>query len=70
MMRAQSVAASSLTQTTYPLKDTPKSLVILVNFTDKSFVTTTPTSAFTDLLNLKGYSINGGTGSAARLFQR
>ncbi len=52
----------------YPLTGTPKSLVILVNFTDVSFVTPTPKTAFTNLLNLKGYSANGGTGSATDYF--
>jgi M6 family metalloprotease-like protein len=69
MMRAQSVAASSLTQTTYPLTGTPKSLVILVNFTDKSFTTPSPQTAFTNLLNETGYSANGGTGSARDYFR-
>ena len=40
-------------------------LVILVEFTNKQFSTCDdPQAAFTDLLNQKGYSVNGGTGSA------
>ena len=40
-------------------------LVILVEFTNCKFTTSSnPQSAFTDLLNKKGYAANGGTGSA------
>ena len=62
---------SSLTsepQKTYPLKGTPKSLVILVNFSDLKFVTQNPIKAFSNLLNQTGYSTNGGTGSAKDYF--
>jgi M6 family metalloprotease-like protein len=52
----------------FPLIGTPKSLVILVNFKDVSFVTSNPKTAFTDLLNQSGYSANGGTGSARDYF--
>ena len=62
------VSASSTPKKVYPLIGTPKSLVILVNFSDKSFVTPTPLTAFTNLLNQSGYSTNGGTGSAKDYF--
>lgn len=39
-------------------------LVVLVEFTDLSFVIEEAQQAFTDLLNQPGYSENGGTGSA------
>jgi len=52
----------------YPLTGSPKSLVILVNYKDLSFVTPNPKTAFTNLLNQKGYSTNGGTGSATDYF--
>lgn len=39
-------------------------LVILVEFKDVKFTTANPKQAFTNLLNQKGYSANGGTGSA------
>lgn len=52
----------------FPLTGNPKSLVILVNFSDKSFVVPTPKTAFTNLLNQSGYSANGGTGSARDYF--
>lgn len=55
-------------QKVYPLTGTPKALVILVNFFDKSFVAATPQTAFTNLLNQDGYSANGGTGSARDYF--
>jgi M6 family metalloprotease-like protein len=53
----------------FPLSGSPKSLVILVNFSDKNFVTTDPKAAFTNLLNEEGYSTNGGTGSAKDYFR-
>lgn len=53
----------------YPLIGSPKSLVILVNFADKSFVTTSPQTAFTNLLNKTGYNANDGTGSASDYFK-
>ena len=47
----------------YPVTGSPKALVILVNFADKSFVTSTPQSAFNNLCNQTNYSVNGATGS-------
>jgi len=58
----------SLPQKVFPLAGSPKSLVILVNFTDTVFVTPTPQIAYTNLLNQVGYSGNGGTGSARDYF--
>ena len=52
----------------YPLTGSPKSLVILVNYKDLNFVTPNPKTAFTNLLNQKNYSTNGGTGSATDYF--
>jgi M6 family metalloprotease-like protein len=72
IQRAQRAAVTttrSSVKSTYPLGGTPKSLVILVNFSDKSFVTSSPSTAFTNLLNLSGYSANGGTGSAKDYFK-
>lgn len=37
--------------------------VFLINFSDKAFVTDSPVEKFSNLLNQKGYSYNGGTGS-------
>jgi M6 family metalloprotease-like protein len=55
-------------QKAYPLTGTPKSLVILVNFSDLNFVTANPQTAYTNLLNEKGYTTNSGTGSARDYF--
>lgn len=52
----------------YPLKGSPRSLVILVNFSDVSFTSPTANQDFTNLLNQSGYSLNGGTGSARDYF--
>lgn len=67
--RTRSLAIEKAPQKAYPTTGTPKSLVILVNFSDKSFVTNTPQLAFTSLLNQDGYSTNGGTGSAKDYFR-
>jgi len=69
IMRSPATTASTNPQKTFPLIGSPKSLVILVNFSDKSFVTSDPKTAFTNLLNQKGYSANGGTGSARDYFR-
>ena len=66
IQRSKSLSAPSKA---YPLTGQPKSLVILVNFTDKSFVVSNPQQAFTDMLNEENYSTNGGTGSARDYFR-
>lgn len=53
----------------FPRTGTPKSLVILINFSDNSFVTPTPQNAFHRLLNEEFYSENGGTGSVRDYFR-
>jgi len=63
------VMAASTAKDSYPLTGSPKSLVILVNFSDKSYITSEPKTAFTNLLNQQGYSANGGTGSARDYFR-
>ncbi|MDR3651740.1 MAG: M6 family metalloprotease domain-containing protein [Paludibacter sp.] len=68
LMKSKSTSTSSNLQRAYPLIGAPKSLVILVNFADTTFVTASPDSAFTHLLNKQGYSDNGGTGSARDYF--
>jgi len=68
-MRSASSTSDTSPRKIYPLTGTPKSVVILVNFSDKSFVTSSPQTAFTNLLNQNGYSTNGGTGSARDYFR-
>ncbi|NDP20192.1 MAG: M6 family metalloprotease domain-containing protein [Paludibacter sp.] len=60
--------SNRLPQKAFPLNGSPKSLIILINFTDTTYVTSTPQVAFTNLLNQDGYSTNGGTGSARDYF--
>ncbi len=67
--RIISATNSVAPQKAFPLTGSPKSLVILVNFSDKSFVTPNPQQAFYNLLNQDGYSTNGGTGSAKDYFR-
>ena len=66
--KAEGIQRSMKVQKAFPLTGNPKSLVILVNFSDKNYVVTTPQTAFTNLLNQSGYSVNGGTGSARDYF--
>lgn len=67
-LKSKVFKAPALPQKAFPSTGSPKSLVILVNFSDKSFVTATPQSSFTNLLNQDSYSANGGTGSARDYF--
>lgn len=55
-------------QNSFPVTGSPRSLVILVNFTDKKFATPNAKTAFTNLLNQNAYAENGGTGSARDYF--
>ncbi len=66
--RAQRATAQSAPQKAFPINGSPRSLVILVNFSDKSFVSATPKADFDSLLNQVGYSRNGGTGSSRDYF--
>lgn len=66
--RIKKVSTLSLPQKVFPLSGSPKSIVILVNFSDTVFVTQSPLTAFSNLLNQAGYSDNGGTGSARDYF--
>ncbi|MGN0187871.1 MAG: M6 family metalloprotease domain-containing protein [Paludibacteraceae bacterium] len=52
----------------FPRSGSPKSLVILAEFSNLSFKVANPQSAFTDLLNQTGYAQNGATGSARDYF--
>ena len=67
-MKVKMLSTQSLPQKTFPMAGTPRSLVILVNYSDTVFVTPTPQVAYTNLLNQSGYSTNGGTGSARDYF--
>lgn len=68
--RAPSAVPSTVLQKKpFPTIGSPRTLVILVNFTDLSFVTPNPQQAFSEMLNQKGYSANGGTGSAKDYFE-
>ncbi len=66
--RMKKANTNTTAQNDYPITGSPRSLVILVNFTDKSYVVPNSKTAFTNLLNEKGYSTNGGTGSARDYF--
>ncbi len=58
----------SVLRKAFPLTNSPKSLVILVNFSDRSFVTPDAQTAFHNMLNQSDYSTNGATGSARDYF--
>jgi M6 family metalloprotease-like protein len=48
----------------YPKTGTPKSLVILVNFSDVAFKAVNNSTAFSNMMNEVGYNLNGHVGSA------
>lgn len=68
MQRMKKANSNAKAKNAFPVTGSPRSLIILVNFSDKSFVTPSPKTAFTNLLNETGYSNNGGTGSARDYF--
>ena len=61
--------AAEIYSTGFPKTGSPKSLVIMVNFSDLNFVVPNPQDAFSRLLNQENYSDNGGTGSANDYFK-
>ncbi len=63
------VAQQRQATSSYPLTGSPKSLTILVNFSDVKFTIANPQEAYSRLLNEKGYSDNGGIGSAKDYFE-
>lgn len=63
------VPSSVTASTGFPRTGSPKSLVIMVNFSDLNFVIPNAKDAFTRLLNQEDYSDNGGTGSAKDYFE-
>ncbi len=67
-MKAKMQSTASAPQKAFPHLGSPKSLVILVNFSDNSFSSSTPKTDFTNLLNQSGYSANSGTGSVRDYF--
>lgn len=68
MNRMRAAANTQRVLTRYPLKGEPKSLVILVNFSDVEFVIPNAASEFYDMLNESGYSKNKATSSARDYF--
>lgn len=66
--KANEAGQSPASLNNFPLTGTPRSLVILVNFSDVSFTVSSPQNAFNNLLNQPDYSTNGGTGSARDYF--
>jgi M6 family metalloprotease-like protein len=66
---SSSSSSTAVLKKSYPLIGSPKSLVILVYFTDNNFVVANTKTAFSNLLTETGYSANGGTGSARDYFR-
>lgn len=69
MMREKRQIEDSNNSSKFPLQGSPRSLVILVSFTDVNFTVPNTNQSFTNLLNENNYSANGGTGSAADYFR-
>ena len=64
--KARQVAQKQNYEQNFPLSGSPKSIVILVNFTDVKF--TYKAEDFQDMLNTSGYNKNDGIGSARDYF--
>lgn len=56
--------------TNFPSTGNPKTLIILVNFSDVSFTVPDPHSFFDNMLNKKGYTDNGHCGSVRDYFDQ
>lgn len=67
--KVYSAQKRAFTNVGYPRTGSPKSLVILVNFSDVKFKSPTANQDFVDLLNKYNYSQNGATGSARDYFR-
>jgi immune inhibitor A len=67
--RIKRVSSATTISTGFPRTGTPKSLVIMVNFSDVSFKIANPQDAFYRLLNQENYSDNGATGSVNDYFK-
>lgn len=67
--KMKKVAPQKRLGASFPLKGDPKSLVILVNFTDVKFTSSKAKEDYSRLLNETGYSENGATGSARDYFR-
>ncbi len=61
-------APATFKQKSFPTTDSPKTIVILVNFADVAFVTPSPQKSFSKMLNEEGYADNKATGSARDYF--
>lgn len=64
--RSHRVQQTTMAGSGFPLKGSPKSVAILVNFSDVQFKHTR--EEFYNLLNESGYSVNGSTGSCRDYF--
>ena len=62
-------ARQSYSNEGFPLEGAPKSLVILVNFTNMKFTSPTANADFAKMLNQYNYTENGATGSARDYFR-
>lgn len=67
--RMRKVAPIKRVAASFPLTGSPKSLVILANFTDVKFTSPTAKEDYTRLLNETNYSENGATSSAREYFR-
>lgn len=66
--RSAARVPSDMLTTTFPSTGTPRTLVVLVEYTDVKFTHPDPKAHFEALLNQPGYSVNGAMGSARDYF--
>ena len=67
--KRMNVKAAPLVATRFPTKGDARSLVLLVDFSDKDFVTENTHQVFTDMLNKPGYDAREHIGCAADYFR-
>lgn len=67
-MRKSNTLNKTRVQKAFPNTGAQKSIIILVSFSDRDFITPLPQNAFSNLLNQEGYNENGAIGSARDYF--
>ena len=63
------VAGKEMLINTYPTSGSPRSLVVLVEYTDVKFTKENPQQLFNDMCNKDGFNVDGATGSISDYFK-
>lgn len=67
--RSASRAPESMRTEDFPATGSPRTCVILVEYSDLKFTVTNPKAYYSDMLNLEGFGMDGATGSVRDYFK-